>query len=115
MVDMHIYKEFPKWVQEKLEAEKKEARRTCRKDGSDGPCNIKQQKERVTLQPAKDQPQQSLINDEVLKSAPIAGIQLLEIAKNLKEKEGLTLTQAIEKACRANPSLYEEYTNAVRR
>lgn len=102
---VYLHKDMPLWVKEKLEAEKENARRTCRADGSDGVC----------VKARQPGPQETLIDAEVVKTNPDAGTQLLSIAKVLKEKEGISLSAAIEKACKMNPSLYEEYSNRVLR
>lgn len=96
----YINKDLPEMVRKRLEEEKQEARE-CRPDGSNGVC----------VKARKPGPSETLLDDKVIKGVPEPGIRLIEIAKEIREKEKVSLAIALDLACRRNPGLYEEYTN----
>lgn len=66
---------------------------------------------RVCLKPAQKGASETLIDEKISKSNPEAGLKLLEIAKEIRDKEGVNFSTAIDAAVKRNPDLYKKYVN----
>ncbi len=96
---VYKHKEMPLWVIKRIEENKKDARKHCR-NTENGVC----------IRAQTPGPKQSLVNEQVVKTEG-AMLALEDYAKEIQKETGCSRFEALDRACKQQPLLYERYTN----